>query len=178
MTRFYAGIGSRETPLEITDEMLEFAADMTLGNYVLRSGGADGADHAFEAGCDWASGKKQIFLPWSGFNNRKATARIGSEMFGVFDYVSAEAMSLAEKHHPAWHAMGRGARALHARNGYQVLGPTLNEPVEFVVCWTRGGSGAGGTGQALRIAKAYSIPVYDLGSPSRVTSRQIIEAHR
>ena len=52
-----------------------------------------------------------------------------------------------------------------ARNSYQVLGRNLDDPVEFVICWTPGGSGSGGTGQAIRIAKDYQIPVFDLGSP-------------
>jgi hypothetical protein len=39
----------------------------------------------------------------------------------------------------------------------------LNDPVSFIVCYTPGGSGQGGTGQALRVARAYNIPVTDLG---------------
>lgn len=31
------------------------------------------------------------------------------------------------------------------------------------ICWTKNGSGQGGTGQALRIAKAYNIPIFDAG---------------
>ena len=36
-------------------------------------------------------------------------------------------------------------------------------PVEFVVCYTKGGKRTGGTGQALRLAEILSIPIYDFG---------------
>jgi hypothetical protein len=35
----------------------------------------------------------------------------------------------------------------------------------MVICWTSRGLGGGGTGQAIRIAKAHKIPVFDLGKP-------------
>lgn len=54
------------------------------------------------------------------------------------------------------------------RNTYQVLGPDLKTHSEFVLCWTPSGRGEGGTGQAIRIARAYHIPVYDLGTPQGV----------
>ena len=55
---------------------------------------------------------------------------------------------------------------LQARNCYQVLGEHLNDPVKMVICWTPRGSGSGGTGQAIRLARAYKIPVFDLGNPA------------
>lgn len=157
---YYAGIGSRETPPEILREFKALAEDLAARGYCLRSGGADGADSAFEEGCDRIDGPKQIFLPWDGFNGRRA-----DRTKGVFSGAGPKAIALAAQHHPAWRSCGRGARALHARNGYQILGPNLEAPVEFVVCWTIDGSGKGGTGQALRIAAVCSIPVYDFGLP-------------
>jgi len=58
-----------------------------------------------------------------------------------------------------WHA-----RVFMARNSYQVLGPDLATPVDFVWCWTPHGAVIGGTGQALRIAAAYEIPVFNLAT--------------
>lgn len=48
-----------------------------------------------------------------------------------------------------------------------MLGPKLDSPVNFVVCWTSDGKASGGTGQALRIAAdpAYAIPVFNLFDP-------------
>ena len=48
--KYYAGIGSRETPKEICNKMTEIASLLEKQDFVLRSGGAQGADHAFEIG--------------------------------------------------------------------------------------------------------------------------------
>ena len=42
------------------------------------------------------------------------------------------------------------------------LGPILDDPVEFIICWTPGGKVTGGTGQAIRIAKDLDIRVFNL----------------
>ena len=73
--------------------------------------------------------------------------------------------------HPAWSRCSKSVRSLHARNAHEILGADLDDPVSFVVCWTPDGSidGAsrqsGGTGQALRIAALYSVPVFNLRRP-------------
>jgi hypothetical protein len=55
-----------------------------------------------------------------------------------------------------------GAKKLMARNMYQVLGQDLETPTSFIVCWTKDGKASGGTGQALRVAKKYNIPIFNL----------------
>jgi len=65
-------------------------------------------------------------------------------------------MLIAEKYHPAWNKCTPGARKLHARNSFQVLGSTLDSPAEY------DGGPTGGTGQAIRIATALKIPVLNL----------------
>lgn len=67
--KIYTGIGSRETPYEILQLMKELARLMSEC-FILRSGGADGADSAFESGC---SGLKEIYLPWKNFNNNTSS---------------------------------------------------------------------------------------------------------
>jgi ribA/ribD-fused uncharacterized protein len=151
-TKAYAGIGSRETPVEVLETMRKIAAFLAGKGYTLRSGAAPGADSAFEQGAVSVGGKTEIWVPWRGFNGRRSAL-----------VPTPEAFALAEQHHPAWAACKQGAKALHARNGHQVLGASLRDPVEFIVCWTKGGTGAGGTGQALRIARSLDIEVYDLG---------------
>lgn len=51
-----------------------------------------------------------------------------------------------------------------ARNSYQILGQDLSfdNSSRFVVCWTPGGEEVGGTSQAIRIAKYYGIPIFNL----------------
>lgn len=150
----YAGIGSRGTPLPVCRSMVEVGQQLGELGYILRSGGADGADESFEAGADsvWGGGVKEIFLPWENFNGSL------SRLYPP----SASAFELAARFHPVWEKLGQPARALHARNCHQILGLDLRSPVAFVLCWTQGGKGGGGTGQALRIAKHYDIPTIDM----------------
>jgi hypothetical protein len=158
----YTGIGSRATPPEIRQLMVDIARTFAGYGLILRSGGATGADESFEQGCDSVNGPKEISLPWSGFNNRRAAN-------GVFNTISDEAIDMAAEFHPAWERCTIGAQRLHARNCYQVLGRDLKTPSALVVCWTRHAQGGGGTGQALRIAKAWKIPVFDLADPAALT---------
>lgn len=148
---FYAGIGSRETPPDVLKLMTAIATKLDTDGYTLRSGGAAGADQAFEAGAT----KKEIYIPWPGFNG--STSNL---------LPTPEAFLLAAMFHPAWARCRRGAKALHARNGHQVLGHNLKTPSDFVLCWTPGATGSGGTGQAIRIARMHQIPVYDLADPA------------
>ncbi|MAH47688.1 hypothetical protein CMI37_17845 [Candidatus Pacearchaeota archaeon] len=155
----YAGIGSRKTPPAVIRQMTELADVLDQLGFTLRSGAAPGADAAFEAGV--SSNRKEIFLPWRGFQGSTSS----------FYPPSREAYDLAMRHHPNWWAMRRGGRALQARNSHQVLGQNLNSPVLFVVAWTPDGAEeqttrqTGGTGQAIRIAAARGIPVFNLARP-------------
>jgi len=157
INQVYAGIGSRETPEDVLETMRKIAAFLAGNGYTLRSGAATGADSAFEAGALAAGGKCEVWVPWKGFNKHQSTL-----------VPTLEAFALAEKHHPAWAVCKQGAKALHARNGHQVLGASLNEPADFIVCWTKDGAGGGGTGQALRIARSLGIEVYDLGRAGEI----------
>lgn len=153
----YAGIGSRETPAHILEDMKIIGMYLAKTGAILRSGAAYGADSAFEQGCDAGNGAKEIYLPWNGFNGRRAGA-------SVYVGVSQEVLLLAETLHPAWKRCTEGAQKLHARNCYQVLGQGLNVPADMIICWTKGGLAEGGTGQAIRLARQLNIPVFDLGS--------------
>ncbi len=117
--------------------------------YRLRSGGADGADTAFEKGAI----NKEIFLPWDGFNGRKAD---GSSYI-VPEYND----ELTEKFHPNPRKLGQAAKLFMSRNANQVLGRELNDPADFILCWTSDGKDSGGTGQAIRIARSLKIPVFN-----------------
>lgn len=153
MSLYYAGIGSRETPqkiLKLSESLGEWFAKKGL---ILRSGGADGSDKAFENGCDRVKCEKEIYLPWSGFNGSDSNLIVSNP----------KAFEIAQKHHPYWFNLKQGAQKLQARNSHQVLGMNLETPSAFVICWTKKGKGSGGTGQAIRIAKDYNIPVFDMG---------------
>ena len=77
--------------------------------------------------------------------------------------IAKKAFEIAEQLHPYWKNLRQGARKLQARNSHQILGCDLETPSSFIICWTKNGSGKGGTGQAIRIANYYNIPVLDAG---------------
>lgn len=163
---YYCGIGSRDTPADICQQMTAIAQALSEQNYILRSGHADGADLAFERG---AQGKAQIWLPWKGFN------KSGEDEFDQTTHNTPMpnwmATKIASEFHPNWHACSEADKKMHVRNVYQVLGPGMGHVSKetmskFVICWTPGGKAGGGTGQAIRIANGYRIPVFDLGKPT------------
>ena len=156
--RFYTGIGSRSTPDDILELMERLADQLGSLGWVLRSGGAEGADSAFERGT--GSYTKQIFLPWKNFNDND------SRFYNVSDI----AIERSLKFHPAPERLKSGARKMMGRNMYQVMGLDLNTPSSFVVCWTPFvtedafdvNKKIGGTGQAIRIAENKKIPIFNL----------------
>ena len=152
--KYYAGIGSRETPQYILNYFEKVATFLAKRGFILRSGGAKGADQAFEKGCNKVNGKKEIYLPWKGFEGSNSDLVVTLK----------EAFEIAEQFHPYWSKLSEGAKKLQARNSHQVFGKELDNLSDFILCWTKNGKGEGGTGQAIRIAKAYNIPIFDAGN--------------
>lgn len=144
--RYYAGIGSRETPPEICGYMTALAAWLGSVGYVLRSGGChEGADKAFELGAQ----AKEII---KGFDS------------------TPESEEIARRLHPAWHAVSNYARRLHGRNVQVVLGRNLDSPVDFVVCWTPGAQDIGGTRTGIVCARGKGIPVFNIADPAQAAA--------
>ena len=204
--KYYAGIGSRKTPVLVLRDMGRIATILEGRGYVLRSGGADGADSAFEKGVVEAK-HKGIYLPWKGFNDNPSA---------LYDCYTDRHEGLAREHHPAWESLSPGVRKLMIRNSAQIMGAQppvvltasditdeelqalkdeiekswsdphyavvsecefeLLEPqIDFVVCGTLAGPEGGGTGQAIRIAKSFDIPVYNLKD---MTMSEVLKAAR
>lgn len=162
MTKYYAGIGSRSTPPWHLSEMVHIAKVLGTKGYVLRSGGAEGADKAFEAGCDWVCGAKEIYRP-SDAND--AAIKLLKEVIVELNAKHGESIPMPQ-------AMKQYVRALLARNMMQILGKNLATPVDFVVCYTEGGHMTGGTRYAICLAQMRNIPVYNL---CRITTEEMLK---
>jgi len=172
---YYAGVGSRVTPLAVMVVMKVVAAKMHKLGWTLRSGGAQGADKAFESGAP--AGCSEIYRPRGESNWMTRNTEItvyGSEIW-------EQAMEIARLSHPAWGRCPAFARALHARNAFQVLGKDLATPSKSVICWTRDGAenaeqtsiATGGTGTAIRIASANGIEVVNMGNA--ISRKRIVD---
>jgi len=157
--RSYAGVGSRETPADVLQVMTRFARHMESRGYILRSGGAPGADTAFEDGASESA--REIYLPWPAFNGRSSP----------FERPSVAAIKLGMRYHPMLAALPqdwetrdwtqdtaqgrklseeqrkkfneekrkkiRTLTKLMGRNCHQVLGRSLDDKVSFLICWTQ-----------------------------------------
>lgn len=139
--KYYAGIGSRETPTNIQLLMYDIADFMGRKKFILRSGGAKGADESFEKGAKDHGHPFEIFRP---------------------EDATPEAIEIASNCHPNWKACDEFARKAHGRNALILFGDTLRIPVNMIICWTPRGETVGGTGQSIRMAKDYLIRVINL----------------
>jgi hypothetical protein len=135
----FAGIGSRQTPVAVQRDMEQIAFELGKRKWLLRSGHAPGADQAFERGYVKAGGRPEVYLPWNGFEGSESPKSM----------ITEAGCELAASLHPNWDACSWGARRLLIRNGYQILGYMLNDPVQVIIYWQ---GRKGGTEQALRVA--------------------------
>lgn len=161
-TYIYAGIGSRQTPDVVLQVMSYIGKVLSTHGFTLRSGGADGADSAFAQ--DVPVELQEIYIPWKNFNK---------VVNGIVDGNVNDAEKIVKYIHPAWERCSIGARKLHSRNVFQILGPEpINNPilVEFVCCYTKDGVVQGGTATAINLAKQHNKPVFNFGDYEHVIS--------
>lgn len=157
----YAGIGSKDLPEGYKHKFFALGRILALSGHTLRSGGAHGADLSFELGCDSAMGKKEIFLPWKGFNGSPSPFYLEKKIPEVL-------VNIASKLYPRWSIASDGVRRLHARNVQQILGKEASNAGEFsrfVVCYTRRDyedvQAVGGTLFGVKLAEMFGIPVFN-----------------
>jgi hypothetical protein len=153
--------------------MERIAARLAARGWKMVSGGAEGADTAWEVGARLSGGSAQIYTPWPKYGKSRETD-LGDDGFPLLRGLahigqvatSDELLEEAEKFHPKWHSLTPGMRKMMARNVAIILGPSMTEPVDMVLAYTLHGSGKGGTGHGLRVAESRGIPIFDLGDPS------------
>ena len=152
--RYYAGIGARSAPEEALGAMRRLATSLRENGWVLRSGGAQGSDRAFES----AAGRdKEVMTP----------RNMGMTSGGVATPPRWEVRTISPfcLEYPI-EQMKPYVQALLARNAMIVVGVAGDCHVDFVVCWTPTDDPcdpqAGGTRYACRLASSLGIPVFNL----------------
>lgn len=163
--KVYTGIGSQETPGHICYAETKIAEVLYELGYTLRSGAARGSDTAFELG---AGEEKEIYLPWKGFANSKSELYLKN--LEKVDVAYDIARRLYQNH---FHSSA--SQKLHTRNVYQVLGKQLDDPSEFVICYTEANPDKrrGGTCLGMNLAFELGIPVYNLASTLEMRELEI-----
>lgn len=181
--KYYTGVGSRSTPKEVGEVMRKLAYKLADDGWTLRSGAAEGADTFFQQGATkWCveqllldpssdiSRYGDVYIPWDGFSNQHESEN--NFIWNTSKWDNTEAEEIASRIHPAWDKCSRGAKALHSRNVYQVLGASLDTPSKFLVCWAetdKQGVPKGGTRTAWMLAKEYDIPCFNLYNQEDMT---------
>lgn len=178
MSKYYAGIGARNTPTDVLHIMCQLGYVLADNGYVLRSGGAKGADSYFQRGCEeWckdnnvAYGERQeIYLPWNGFNGLYSNKEKG---------ITTEnhwlALEITHDVHPNAQYLSQAQMKLMMRNVSQIHG-NVNIDSDFVICWTPDGAinstskTTGGTGQAIRLANESDIKVINLNNKKHMNT--------
>lgn len=158
MKKYYAGIGSRESPPEICEIMSRLGAKLEKEGWTLRSGNAEGADQAFARDVDEHA---DIYLPSRNFNVGFQLVKIWHNyiVVGESDLEAVDSL----KFHPVPDRLSPTARKMLSRNYRQIIGKDGAPNSKFVVCWTEDWKNpSGGTSQAIRIANHHGIKVINL----------------
>ena len=110
----YAGVGSRRTPAPVLAAMRDLAESLGDLGWALSTGGANGADTAFQDGALRTDAAITVHAPWHGYNG----FRPGRERASDIDVIvprpderlgDVPYADLARRHHPFWGAAA-GAR--------------------------------------------------------------------
>lgn len=178
-------VGSRSVTGQKSEHLIKLSVILALSGYVQYSGAANGTDTSSEFGAKLAHDllcKKlnlnktgyadvmKIFLPWNGFSGRFIEPKNGY----IGDNPANEqfAAQIAQNHYVPWPHSPDPVKKLMTRNVYQVLDNDLTSHVKFVIAYTSDGvtdglkttTKTGGTGQAIRVATTYGVPVFNLGN--------------
>ena len=167
MKKYITLIGSRETPDGIIEIMEVLAEGYAKSGYIIRSGGAAGADNVVTRVVPPES--REIYIPWDSFSglyhNGKDILRYDfSPRHKDATATYVDLMGIMEREVSSRQAVVK----LHSRNVMQILGYDLDTPSEFVICWTPGGELRGGTATAIALANLFEIEVLNLGAPGQL----------
>ena len=170
----YAGVGSRQTPENVLQLMNAIGRGFAGHKFKLRTGDAAGADFAFRSGAIKKLAEElklppkevaklvEVYVPF--MKGRLTSSYERRPDVDLLDRLR----DLANEFHPNPDALRGYGRSLQERNALQILGPRLDDPVDFLVgmlkpkALRRRPTDVGGTGQAYRMAMKYNIPIFDL----------------
>lgn len=175
--RYWTGVGSRNTPPDILLMMQLIGKVLTDLGYILRSGGAEGADTAFYAGCKLSDKfyefTPEVFLSWDGMEayGKKWHHDPKEGFYDAHRYKTWQsANQIALLTRGSWERCGWGGQQHHTRNVFQVIGHSLTAPSDFLICWAppvgkKTPWVRGGTVTAVKLAVQRKIEVFNLYHP-------------
>lgn len=152
-------MGPRKVTGKIQAVMTAFAQVLDNHRAILRSGGGEGTEAAFEAG----STLKVVYLPWNGFNGKEGA-----------HYIPIDAKLTAAHLHPSWAIANSETRLLLARDVLRLCGEDNKSPVKFLVYWdinegtkaTQSNTVVSNLSLIVKHAKSLNIPTFNMAKAS------------
>ncbi len=168
-------VGSREAPDDILSLARRAGKAFCDAGYLGVSGEADGMDKAFHDGARLSRRYNEVkfvsFIPYNGFRSSATSPKLfhdpENNIYDASKYSNIDkASEIAMQARGSFAGLGRGGIAAQSRNPFQVLSPSLVDPVIRLFCWAipvgKSGKVRGGTNTAVMIALANNIPVINL----------------
>jgi len=184
---FLTVIGSTDTPEAYCHALRQFTAQAIREHGVqVRSGGARGADTAAEDGAHlyltrdaqliphgatYVERLRQhlrVYLPYDGHRGKRASPfspYIDAQKLLAWEEAQTLILTIHPNPNALLHAKNPFALQAHTRNAFQVLGDTLKEPSDLLLCWAptdKQGDAIGGTRTAWMLAGKHNVPRFNL----------------
>ncbi len=149
-------IGSRRISESQYKYLVSVAEAFARRGWMVRTGVADGADHAAMVGTRNVNPDLlHTYLPWANYNKQYQADTDHATVYDPKEHITWG--QSVYRYHPAPQRLSRGAFSLMARN----WGILMHEqPVDAVVALPMSLSDVGGTGEGMRIAKGNSIELF------------------
>lgn len=159
----FTGVGSRYgAPLSAQNTATVITKWLCEHGFLLRTGDAVGMDQVFR---EAAQENCRFYAPFGRYN-----PIVGAVTIPPNNPNYIEARKITANTHPGWRFLSPHEKELHIRSVFQVLGDDLQSKSLFLLCWTPDGAETkpsrktGGTGQAIRLAIANDIPVFNIAA--------------
>lgn len=122
----YAVASNKNTPPEIIQQFVELAKWLETKGFVVRvDGDKDGVSQAVED----AVSKKEVILPWKGFNEKESE----------FCWSNEASQHIAKKYSPVYESIPDGVKKFLHRNARLIMGDKMRSPVSFLIAWSDDG---------------------------------------
>ena len=167
---YFTLVGSRQTPDDQAIILRNYAERLLRKGWTGRSGVSGSADMALNHAIYDYDAPAEFYIPWEQFNGYSHGDLSGRVIYPKRLGNDKEATRMIMEVHRFWGMLTRGAKCLHVRNAYQVLGRDLASPSDVLICWApvnRNGAVQGGTATAYNLAMKHEIACFNLAVPGQ-----------
>lgn len=169
----FAGIGPRETPASVCNDMAAMGNLFAKLGWYGCSGFGEGADQA------WLSQipqqQQEVWLPWSTYNGASMT-RDPHKRFRLLVPTGRIEQVAKTFYANDWGKATQGIRLLMMRNVAIMMSNTLDAPVDLVAYWqseAKEHDPFGGTNHAIKVAKHFGIPCFNIRKQEDVDAMSV-----